>query len=276
MKKTNINFIRIIALFIILTIPFSAYSADKNKVYLKAEYSNVIGEHKVIIVNLRTKIDNKFVDLEGMPIDILMATEEGESLLTSIITDNLGNATLLIEQGYPMVTDDKGTFNLIAKFNGNEEYKAANKKLKAKDLIIKADFSTDATTKNIDISIVEIGANDEKVIPESIDVEVFVERMFTNVSVVETEILNGNGIITIPDGLQGDKNGNLKLKILVSERKYGDVILLKTINWGIPLEIDEQADRNFTGASYIIFMIVSVLLVVLISILLDRRLKKTN
>jgi 5-hydroxyisourate hydrolase-like protein (transthyretin family) len=261
-----------ISLLTILCFAFLSSSAQKKqKAYMSMEYKQIINEYRLIEVTLRTRIDGKFQPIPDAPIDIFMNTEDDEILLATIHSNEDGLASMAIDKNYSYFKDEEGKYTLIAKFKSNDIFKKATKKIKARDLIIHADFTTIDSVKTIQINALEF-IKDSLSIPEKeIKFEVFVDRLFADLRLTNGDLINGKAQVSIVDDIPGDPKGNIKLILLIDEKDYQTVELTKNIKWGVPLVKEEVRGKNATTISYVIFMIISIIVIAVFGLLLSKR-----
>jgi len=267
---------RVSFLIIFCLITISAIAQKKQKAYMSIEYKQIVNEYRLLEVTIRTRIDGKFQAIKNAPIEILMVSEDDEVLITTINSDENGFANLAIDKNYSYFKDDEGKYTIKAVYKGNDTYKKANKKIKARDLFINGDFVDKDSIKTIYISALEL-IQDSMTIPEKeIGYEVFVDRLFADLKLASGDIVNGKAQITIPNDIPGDNEGNIKLIILVDERNYQTVELSKTIDWGTPLIKEVIKKKNAATISYVAFMITSIIVIAIFGLLLSKRISNKS
>jgi hypothetical protein len=240
------------------------------------EYKQVVNEYQLVEVSIRTRIDGKFKPIPNAPIEISMISEDGDVQLATIISDMDGLASIAIAKNYSYFKDDEGKYTLKGTFKGNETYKKANKKVKARDLIINADFFEKDSVKTININALEFITDSLSIPQKEIGFEVYVDRLFADLKLTNGDLVNGEAQVTIPDDIPGDQEGNINLIILIDERDYQVVELTKTINWGVPLVKEVVKKKNAATISYVIFMIVSIIVIAVFGLLLSKRISNKS
>jgi|GEM_PF-2813083 len=267
---------RVSFLIIFCLTTISTIAQKKQKAYMSMEYKQIINEYRLIEVSIRTRIDGKFQAIPSAPIEIFMISEDDEISITTISSDENGIAKLAIDKNYSYFKDDEGKYTIKAVYKGNDTYKKANKKIKARDLFINGDFVDKDSIKTIYISALEL-IQDSMSIPEKeIGYEVFVDRLFADLKLASGDIINGKAQVTIPNDIPGDNVGNIKLIILVDEKDYQIVELSKTINWGTPLVKEVIKKKNAATISYVAFMITSIIAIAIFGLLLSKRISNKS
>lgn len=269
-------FLRVsISVIFCLTI-LSSYAQDKEKIYMSMGYKQVVNEYRLVEVTIRTRVDGKFKPIQDAPIEIFMETEDDEILLASINSDKNGLASLVIDKNYLFFKNDEGKYTLRAKFNGNETNKKGDKKVKMRDFFINADFVEKESVKTINISTLEFIKDSLSIPINTIGFDVFVDRMFADLKIATGELIEGKATVSFPDDIPGDADGNLNIRILIDDKDYQIVELSETKNWGITWVKKEIKNKNATTISYVVFMIVSIIVIAIFGLLLSKRISNKS
>lgn len=240
------------------------------------DYKQIVNEYRLVEVTMRTRVDGKFQPIPNTPVDILMETDEKNILLATIQTDSEGNANLAIDKSYSYFKDENGKYTLLAKFKGNDTFKKANKKIKARDLIINADFNKEESELLINIEALEFVKDSLTTPIDEIKFEIFVDRMFADLQVASGNLINGKAKATIANNIPGNEEGNITLHIKIDEKDYQLVEYTKTINWGVPLLKEKKKSKNAATISYVAFMILSTIIIAIFGLLLSRRINNKS
>ena len=242
---------------------------------MSINFIDYVGNYKVVEVSLKTKKDGKFVPLKKQSIQIAMIMEEGDSLLASVTTDQKGIANLAIEPDFKFIKNKKGYFKLKASFKGNKTLKKAKKTFKARELKFKSDFLEQDNIKEVQVRASEINVNNEEILPKEVKIGLYVERLFTDFKIAEQKLKDGFIKFEIPQNISGDENGNIHLKVKIVDNKYyGNIIVGKLLQWGKPVVAEDLSQRRFKAASYLNFMILSIIILSVFGLFMYR--KKTN
>lgn len=272
-KKTILR----VSLSVILCFTFLFSNAQKKeKAYLSIDYKQYVNEYNLVEVTIRTRVDGKFQPIPNAPIDITMDTEEEELLLATLISDENGFASLAIAKDYSFFRNDEGKYKINAKFNGNETYKKANKNSKARDLVIQADLTVEDSAKTIYLNALEYIKDSLTVPAEDVDFGIFVDRIFADLKVAEGVFTNGKAHVIFPNDIPGDPDGNLIIRVIVDERDYQIVELTLKENWGVPLKETVIKKKNAATISYVVFMIVSIIIIAISGLFLSKRINNKS
>ena len=258
-----------------LTI-LSSYTQTKEKVYMSMEYKQVVNEYRLVEVTVRSRVDGKFQPIQNAPIEVAIETEDADILLATISSNENGLASLVIDKNYSFIKDDEGKYTLNARFKGNDTYKKATKKVKMRDLFIYADFVEEDSIKTINISALEFIKDSLSVPVKDIGFDVFIDRMFADLKIASGDLIDGKGTVTVPDDIPGDTDGKINIRILIDERDYKIIELSKIKNWGIPLVKEEIKNKNAATISYVVFMIVSIIVIAIFGLLLSKRINNKS
>ncbi len=275
-NKYLISFWRVSLSIIFILTTLSSYAQKKEKVYMSMDYKQIINEYRLVEVTIRTRVEGKFQPLQNVPIDVTMKTEDSETLLATINSNEDGFASLVIDKDFSYFRDEEGKYTLYAKFEGNETYKKASKKSKMKDLFLYANLIEENSVKTIHLSALEFVIDSLSIPLEEIDFIVFVDRIFADLKIANGKLINGKATVIFPDDIPGDKNGNINILVNVDEKNYQIVELTTTKSWGTPLVKEKNKNKNAASISYVVFMIVSTIVIAIFGLLLSKRINNKS
>tara|TARA_R110001583_G_scaffold39735_4_gene127242 strand:- start:2105 stop:2941 length:837 start_codon:yes stop_codon:yes gene_type:complete len=268
----SIRPMKYILLVLFLTCSIAFAKAKPKKVYMSVEYTSFINDSRLIQLSTKARVDGKFQNLSGMPLEIYMVTEQGDSLLTKLTTDENGEAMFLIAEDYKFSVNEKGVFILKAIFPGNKEYKKATKKVKAKDLYLNAKFLDQDGKHKIQISASDINSSEDEGTYPKINLEIAIKRLFADLKVGSVKLENGKAEFIFDEKIPGINEGELEILIkVVDNRTYKNVIFSNKMNWGQKITINDPTERDMKGIPYLAFMILSLIVVSIVGILYHKQ-----
>ncbi len=274
-KKTKVMNIKTLKKLIVLSCILFGLLVIVNaqsRVYMSMEYAQYVGKNKTIKINVRERVEKKFRPIAQLEIPIFIGTASGDSLLTTIMSDEAGIAYFLIADSVQLFINESGQSRIIANFKGDDQYKKAKKVIKVKNINFNASFNED---KTIDIKVEDITNDTTVTYPEKMNVSLFVERMFSDIKVAEVALKEGKGVIEYKADLPGDKDNNLLLKLVINDRKYGKPEFEESIQWGVAPPVVEEAKESGT-TSYLLFILGSLVIVIILGIVLNRKVINVN
>lgn len=247
----------------------------KKKTYLTFEYFKKSDGTKLLHAVLKTKVNKKFRPISSASIGFTIESDSASIFLNEIVTDNEGIAEYVIPEDIELPVGEEGYTEFKVVFAGSDTLKKKKKSLEIKDINLEMELGISDSVKTVNVTAFEI--NDEEGTGVSRKkVGVFVQRMFGQLKVAEGSLKNGKCEIEFPDDIPGDTLGNITVYTKIAEDDdYGTVEKMQIIDWGIPVTEKESFKRSFSGGSYLIFWIISMLVVIII-IFIAKKIKITE
>jgi hypothetical protein len=194
---------------------------------------------------------------------ISLEVELGDStlFLTELVTNQEGNADLLVESGYTFPADEEGITTLLATFAGNDTLRSADTDLEIKDVYLDMSFDVEDSVKILTVEAKELNGDGEFIPVEELDIQIGVRRLYSVLPIddIETDE-NGVGILEFPNDIPGDSIGMLTVVARIDEHDYfGTVTKSESIDWGIPVsyELKRMYRQLFTDEAPL-WMIIGV------------------
>ncbi len=160
-------------------------------------------------------------------------------------------------------------------YSGNDKYKKKKKKITVKDLILDVKLTTIDSIKTINIIATQSFADSVTDI-NKIKIGVFVQRMFSQLKIASGIIKNGKCELEFPNDIPGDSIGNIDVFVKIEDdNDFGNIEKTQTIKWGIPVTEKESFKSSFSGGSYLLFWLFSLLLVLAIY-LISKKIRIQN
>jgi hypothetical protein len=185
-------------------------------------------------------------------------------IIGSVKTDESGAAVLKypIKKGIP--ADKDGITTYVATFKGIGKYLAAEEKISAKLAKITIKFSTQDSLRNIDVTAIETGSNnDQKPIAKQ-TILLYVPRLFSLLKIGEVSLdEEGKGSLEFPRHIIGDSLGMVRVIGRIEENDlFATVQGENSINWGIPKHFftAERPSRELWTPIAPIWMIITLII----------------
>lgn len=234
---------------------------NKTRTRLKMSYEKLANDDKQITLTL---IQGKGKSMSGVEnAELVLSNEAGDEPIeiTSVFTNENGEATLQIEAGYSFPIDEEGYSIVSATYIGNDSLRSAENSIKFMDLIVNLSFDEIDSIKTIIVSSFALDSTGTKVPIEDLKFDIGVERLYStlNLEKVETD-RRGLAVMEFPDDVPGDSTGALHIIVKLNENDdYGTVIREADINWGTIVEYNkEMTNRSLFGVNAPLWMIISV------------------
>jgi hypothetical protein len=234
MKLLNKKPIALLIISLLLSA-YNGFSQGAAKGNLSVAISYVTANNKVpsLLVKVKTKVDGRFQNVEGIPLSLFLNKDTAGSLIGKVVTNRKGEASAIIPAALKSQWKTvKHTF--LATFAGNKKYEPATADLtvgKAKVLIAVSD------DKKITASVFEM--KDTSWTPvKGVELKMAVRRMGGDLPVNETATFTTDSTGTVSadfkrDSLPGDAKGNITLVVKIEDNdQYGSLSIEKVVPWG--------------------------------------------
>ncbi len=249
----------------------SLYGQEKHRAYLKLNYLKDFKNNKNLIVELKTRIDGKFRQVENATINFYKVSESTK-LLGSLKTNKNGIANFVLENNKE--NDTLGVAAFMAEYEGCDTLKSKESEVEVKDLDLKIELKVIDSVKTIIANASAMEEGVEKPISE-IEISFFVQRLYSLLPLGKSELEDGKCSIEFPDDLPGDPEGNVTIYAkIIDNDEYGNVEQRANINWGIPVTLVPDTYNPFLGGKYISFIFISIILTILVVFGVNKLIKK--
>lgn len=234
---------------------------SKLRTRLRGSYEKLSTNERRISVALMKGSGRTLGMVPGAEIQLTVLDQGNELELTSLTTNEDGEAVLYIEAGYVFPKDEEGFSIVNANYIGNDTLRATSREIKFKDLMIDLSFEIADSIKHVIVSTYEVDSAGENVPVKDIRLNLGVERLYSTYYIESIET-NEEGIaeLDFPDDIPGDSLGNiLVLAKLDDDDDYGTVTKSKEVNWGTIVDYTVQVHhRSLFGDEAPLWMIISV------------------
>ncbi|HFB62265.1 MAG TPA: hypothetical protein ENJ69_04710, partial [Bacteroidetes bacterium] len=206
----------------------------KSRTRIKVEYFKKGDNSKEIKATVAARVKRHRVPLQNVTVSLYDETDSSK-LAGRATTNKKGVAVFTLPADYPVGNEESPSVFTV-RFDGNEQFKAAAKKIEVKDVLLQAKYKVVDSAYTIEVTANEM-VNGKPGKPVSdMDVYVYVKRLFSLLKVGDGWLQDGKATITIPNNIPGDyQNQNLELVTMIPEADdYGTVEINKTMHWGAP------------------------------------------
>lgn len=241
-----------------------AIAQKKTRTRLKVYYEQLPNKDRQISVVLIQGSGKKMANVENAEVFLSTINQEDEISLTSLVTDNNGEAELIIEKGYKLPINEKGYAVINARYAGNDSLKAAKKQIKFMYLNVEISFDIIDSVKQITVTAFEIDSIGNKIPIEGVSFNIGVERLYSILFLKKIKT-DESGVTSMefPNDIPGDSVGILNLVVKVTEdKKYGTVTKASQIDWGTAVDFsNKNGERSLFGEQAPLWMIISVFVI---------------
>jgi hypothetical protein len=179
-------------------------------------------------------------------------------------TDKEGLAQLTLEENQSYLVDEEGYINLKAVFEGTGELDSEEEEIAVKDLYFELDLEEIDSVKTVLLQVYTLDSIKSKVPVEEIDVIFSVGGMLSKMPIEEASVENGEYEFEFPEGIPGDKDGNIDVFVSLEDHDdFANVIQKKTVNWGVLNKIIETESNTLWSevAPIWMYVVLTILLV---------------
>lgn len=246
MKQLN-KLYNLTGLFILLclaiSINVSAQDSTAGDPTLILRYFINNNSAQYVLVQTVLKEGKKSKPLPNQVVKIFLDSSSVENLLAKINTDENGKAKVII----PPAFKDKWISNSKHKFIGVLETKSSAEEIPTEIEITRAKLTIDTTntdgTRTINVKVMAF-ENNEWIPAKDVEMKVGISRLGGVLSAGDeaTYTTDSTGIIDVEfkkTNLPGDEKGNFLLVAKVEDNEqYGNLIIEKTVPWGVAVKPD--------------------------------------
>ncbi len=219
---------------------FSQSGGKKAKARIGLQYFN-LGEQEQLVATVKSKIEGKYQRIENVKVNFYREMMDEGNLLGSAVTDEQGNAILVLHQNAH--TDSSMLATYIAAIENSDRFRDKEDEIYIKKAFMKMELEEEDSVKWAHIFV---GSPDEEtgeILPApDVEITILIKRLLGTLPISEdVEYTDEEGYVHIefPSDFPGDKNGNLILIAQVNDHEeYGNLEIRKTIAWGIPVSFD--------------------------------------
>ncbi len=226
--------IRIILLSALFFTTLCGLAQEKEKITptVTLQYLKNSEDQRILHAVLTYSKDRMEIPLQGFGISFFKGT--GKELVTSVVTDSKGIATVEIGKDQKLASDSKGMWTFSSEFKGNDTIDACTAEVTVKDVILEVSLTGDSIRT---VTLRAFSLENGKEVPAKGEVvKVGVPRMFSQLPIGEVTLDDsGSGSLEFPSDLPGDKDGNLTIIAKFEENPtFGNVEKINIVKWGIP------------------------------------------
>lgn len=259
---------KIFQIILVLTV-FSgfdrtAYADELGTPRITATYAKLSDGTKRITIALSVRQNDKRVNIPDAELEIQAQNDEGKTPLGSVVTNQLGKASLDIAPGTTLPKDRDG-FTFTVFYGGNSKLNEASQTIHVTEAFLEINLTEKDTIKNIAARVYKLNEKRERVTVAEVPVEFDVKRLFCLYPVGnEKTDTTGSCSTDFPSSIPGDKNGMVTIVVRMPDNEtFGTVEVSKDINWGKPLVYEAKPIRGLGDTDAPLWMVYT--LIVLLS-----------
>jgi hypothetical protein len=240
------KFSALTCVFTLLTTGICFAQVAKNDLILGLSYYNDNNQVQYLKANTKAKIDGKFKQVSGIPVNFYISSESPANLLGRKTTDDHGLAALPIPGTAKDQWNKSATQSFLAVADSSRLYSAVTTSLDLTKAKIKLDTAGD---KKIIALLVEQKGSDWVPV-KGVDMKIAVKRLGGDLNVNETPSYTTDSLGEASadfklGNLPGDSKGNLVLVARVEDNDlFGNLSTERTVPWGTPSNYVSDYDKR--------------------------------
>ncbi len=254
---------------------FTIQAQKKSRAYLKFNYFKENDGSKMLVADLKTKVNRKFRPVQNAEIKFFAATDSTDMLLGKVKTNEEGRATFIISNKFKLKADTGGVYTYIAKFAGNDTLKSKSSDLQIQDITVDLNLKEIDSVKTMTFSAFVLKGDGEKEPVNNVEVTFYAKRLFSLLPLGKEQLSNGTCSLEFPNDLPGDSAGNVLVFAKIEDNDYfGNVEKKATVAWGIPVTLNKEKYDPFTGGPFVSFLLLSIVLTTIIVYFVNKKVTK--
>ncbi len=265
LNSFNLRLFSLVLIMGIFGLCLDAHSQKKKeRTRLKLYFSKLPDGNKKITAGL---LVGKGKDMRGLPdaeIRFTASANDSTIELTSMITNEEGQAVFYIEPEFKFPVNEEGKTLIEATYKGSKEFRKASNDVEIGDLVFEIKFETEDSINFMYVFAKQVMPDGEKVPVEELSINIGVNRMLSVLPLEEIETdEDGMASFEFPADIPGDSVGLVTVVARIEDTDdFGTVEQRADINWGTPVSYELQPiSRQLWTDEAPLWMIISVFIV---------------
>jgi len=234
----------------------------KERIYMKAEFFQYEDKTELkAVLSARIGEKRKMLPVEFLPVNFYNVTDTSEILLTTISSDEKGEATLLLTEEMKLARNDEGGYSFEIRFDGDDKFRKATKDISAREVSIEISFIEIDSIRTIQAKAFESGIDGLQIPLEEADIKFYVPGSFSLYAIGEASLENGICEVNFPVTLPGDSLGNLTILARIEDSDdFGNVEARAVKDWGLAREpVIIESNRGLGDTDAPLWMVYTLL-----------------
>jgi hypothetical protein len=188
-----------------------------------------------LVTKLQAKVQGNFIKLKWLKVTFFNVTEESETALGHVITNDQGKAVLNIKTDKLLPNAD-GQITFKAVYAGNKSIESFEEEIYVQRAVLRMTTDVVHSIYTANVVLYDLITGEETPVPDA-TVGLFVKRSFRPLPIGEaTTDENGEASFEIPYGLPGNDKGMITLIARVDEHElFGNLEATADKPWGTPV-----------------------------------------
>jgi hypothetical protein len=192
--------------------------------------------------------EDGYQPVRGLPVSFNHLAADSTVSLGTVETDYDGVAIILVSPEDIIYRDTGGLMGFSAGFDGDEKYDVAYEEIYAKDVRLTMTTEIVDSVKTVHVTAYYVKGDGQEYPINEQDIFLMKQGLLSKLQIADGWLVEGECDIEFPEGLPGDRNGNVELFVSILEHPdFGNVEVSETVNWGVvPPFITEESGQLWT------------------------------
>lgn len=228
-------------------------------------YFNIADSVKYIQSYLYVSEKGVKTEIAGATVGFFAVSDTGEVFVGESVSDVNGKANLIISDVMQIPVDTSGLLTIIAKFEGNKNFKSKEVDIEVKELNLDVKYLEKDSVRKIIVKAAN-ATTGEKI--KGLDIKFLVKSLFNPLLIDEISTdKRGKAVLEFPDDLPGDENGMLNLIVKIEDDDvFGNYENHKSASWGVPIEKRPTKIERALWSPYAPLWMVFVFIILMVTV----------
>ena len=276
MKQLHKTCIHILVMLCSLTTGFNVSAQDSvaAEPSVNLRYFMINNNVQFLLAETRIKKGKKFTPLPRQVIKVFLDSNNAEDLIGKTYTDENGKAKMIIPPALKSKWINSSKHKIIGVLEASSIEDERTSTIDVSKSKIEIDTTLNEGVRSVNVKVMAF--EDNNWVPaKDIEMKVGIDRLGGILSAGDeaTYTTDSTGSVTVDfkkDSIPGDAKGNIKLVAQIEDNdQYGNVLIEKTVPWGIAMTPDKNffAQRTlwstrFRTPLWLLFMAYSIMIIV--------------
>ncbi|HEY4798029.1 MAG TPA: hypothetical protein VII99_03030 [Bacteroidia bacterium] len=222
-----------------------SFSQEKRGTTIGLSFLKKSDQSKIAIAKVAAKNEQKkFAPTANIPVSFYVLKDKEQVLLGKSISNNEGNAILILPKDVP--ADADGFFTITGKIDKNNLFEEGEETMHFKNANLTVKLDTKDTGRVVTAIFTETGANGNAKPVKDVAIKFYLQRLFGDLPASDdnsvTTDSKGEASFPFPKDVAGDTTGKIFVVAKVEDNEqYGNLENRTPVQWGTVAPIDTHA-----------------------------------
>ncbi|MBT8220561.1 MAG: hypothetical protein KJP00_12095 [Bacteroidia bacterium] len=257
-KATKINILPILLGFLFCLLCSVIHAQDEPvRTRISLSCTQMPESRAYLQARILARVEGRYAPQANLELSFYHSDEVTETLIGKASTNRKGIAVFQLDSidKYSLAEDSTIIFTVL--YEGSDSYAESDDEISIRRANIEVSTSSEDSEKIVSVSAYSLAENPTPI--ADVEIILSVPRMYSDLNIGEDYTdEDGQAEFIIPDGIPGDKEGNLELKVrIIDTDEYGDLELNFKEPWGIPKPQVVEANRELWTPNAPLWMVIT-------------------